>query len=93
MTLAFIIDGAGFGEWIILLAVVLIVFGPRRLPEVARTIGRASAKFHRMAEGFRRELLDLDNEIANAGSKASREADEFFKIDGDEASAEPAIEA
>lgn len=93
MTLAFIFDGAGFGEWIVLLAVALIVFGPRRLPDAARSFGRFYAKFRRASEGFRRQLFELDNEIRRTESTAEKEAKDIFVIEGNEATAKPALEA
>ena len=93
MLLAFIFDSVGFGEWLVLLAVALMVLGPRRLPEAARTFGRFYAKFRRASEGFRRQLFELDNEIRAAESTAEKEAQDLFVIDGDEATAKPAIEA
>lgn len=93
MALAFIFEGAGFGEWIVLLAVALIVFGPRRLPDAARSFGRFYAKFRRASEGFRRQLFELDNEIRRAESTVEKEAKEAFVIQGNEATAKPALEA
>ena len=93
MLLAFIFDSVGFGEWLGLLAVALMVLGPRRLPETARTFGGLYAKFRRASEGFRRQLFELDNEIRAAESTAEKEAQDLFVIDGDEATAKPAIEA
>ena len=73
MTLAFIFDSAGFGEWFVLLAVVLIVVGPKRLPETARKLGQYYAKFRRAAEGFKRQLLDMDTEFTRAAEEAANE--------------------
>ena len=61
--LAFVFDSVGFGEWLVLLAVVLIVVGPRRLPETARTLGRYYSKFRRAADTFRRQILEMDREL------------------------------
>ena len=36
MTLAIVFDSVGAGEWLVLLAVLLIVMGPKRLPSTAR---------------------------------------------------------
>ena len=69
MTLAIIFESVGAGEWLVLLAVVLIVVGPQRLPEVARKLGSYYAKFRQMAEGFRRELLAMERETERAVSK------------------------
>ncbi len=90
--LAFIFESVGFGEWFVLLAVILIVVGPRRLPETARRFGQHYAKFRRAAESFKRQLLDMDTELTRAAAEAERAAEDAFKIDGDEAAAEPAKE-
>lgn len=66
MTLAFLFDSVGFGEWIVLLAVILIVVGPKRLPATARKFGQYYAKFRRAAESFKRQLLDMDSEFGQA---------------------------
>jgi len=43
----------GFQELILILVVALIVFGPRRLPELGRALGRAMREFRRATEEFR----------------------------------------
>ena len=73
MTLALIFDSVGFGEWLVLLAVVLVVVGPKRLPETARTIGRYYARFRRAADAFKRQLLDMDNEFTRAAESVADE--------------------
>ena len=64
--LAIIFDSVGVGEWFVLLAVVLVVVGPKRLPETARKLGSYYAKFRRAAESFKRQLLDMDTEFTKA---------------------------
>lgn len=93
MLLAFIFDCAGVGEWFVLLAVLLVVVGPKRLPGAARRMGRLYAKFSRMAESFKRQLMEMDAEVTRAAADAEREAQDAFRIEGDEASAKPAVEA
>lgn len=66
MLQAFIFESVGFGEWFVLLAVVLVVVGPKRLPSAARTFGQYYSKFRRAAEGFKRQILDMDTEIGQA---------------------------
>jgi len=39
--------GIGMPELIVILVVALVVLGPKRLPDVARTIGKAMAEFRR----------------------------------------------
>jgi len=93
LLLSFIFESAGFGEWFLLLAVVLVVVGPKNLPSAARKFGSYYAKFRRAAEGFKRQLLDMDTELVRAAEDAQREAEEAFKVEGDEATAKPALEA
>ena len=44
----------GTTELLVIAVVALIIFGPRRLPEIGRTIGRGMAEFKRASEDFRR---------------------------------------
>jgi len=46
----------GFPELIVIFVVALLVFGPRRLPELGRSLGRGLAE-------FRRASSDLKNSI------------------------------
>ncbi|NLE65483.1 MAG: twin-arginine translocase TatA/TatE family subunit [Elusimicrobia bacterium] len=41
----------GFGEIIVVLVVVLLVFGARRLPEIGQAIGRAVREFQSAMKG------------------------------------------
>jgi TatA/E family protein of Tat protein translocase len=56
----------GIGGWEILVIffVVLIVFGPKRIPEVARGIGKGMRELRRISTDFQREInlaeVDLD---------------------------------
>ncbi|MGH2685209.1 MAG: Sec-independent protein translocase subunit TatA/TatB [Actinomycetota bacterium] len=51
----------GFGEILVILVLALIIFGPKRLPEMGRTIGRSLKEFRRAATDLRSELeVDLD---------------------------------
>jgi len=80
MLLALIFDSAGAGEWLVLLAVMLIVIGPKRLPSTVRKVGAYYSKFRRAAEGFKRQLLDMDYEMEREIAKAEREIEEATKI-------------
>lgn len=43
----------GFQELILILVLALVVFGPTRLPELGRALGRAMREFRRATEEFR----------------------------------------
>jgi sec-independent protein translocase protein TatB len=89
MALAFIFDGAGFGEWLVLLAVLLVVVGPKNLPSAARSFGRQYAKLKRLADSFRRQIMDMDREIDRVIEDSEIELESAFTMEGDESSVVP----
>ncbi len=55
--------GIGMPELLLILAVALIVLGPKKLPEIARSLGRGLAEFRRTTDDVKREMqaaTDLD---------------------------------
>lgn len=46
--------GLGMGEIILILVIALVVFGPRKLPELGKSLGSAMAQFRRASEDFKR---------------------------------------
>lgn len=68
--LAFIFDSAGLDEWAFLGAILFLLFGPKRLPEIARTIGRTLEKLRRAAEDFRGQLARLDESAPSSKLQA-----------------------
>ncbi len=46
----------------VILVVGLLVLGPKRLPELARSLGRSLAEFRRASTEMRREFLDVAEE-------------------------------
>jgi Tat protein translocase TatB subunit len=59
--------GIGVPELLVILVVALIVLGPKRLPEVAKTLGKGLAE-------FRRATSDLTDELRSAQTTIEREA-------------------
>lgn len=49
----FIFESIGTSELILIGLVALIVFGPRRLPQLARTLGKTMADFRRTTQDFK----------------------------------------
>ncbi len=51
----------GLGELLILLIVVLVLFGPGKLPELGKSLGRAVGEFRKgIKEGFDETKSDSD---------------------------------
>ncbi len=47
----------GISELLVIMAVALIVLGPEKLPELARSLGRGLAEFRRASDDLRRSIL------------------------------------
>ena len=66
----------GSGEIMLIMVVVLLLFGGKKLPELARGLGKGIKDFKDASEGVKREIhrninaIDLDNEM-----KAEEESD------------------
>ena len=55
--------GIGMQEILIILVVALIVIGPKRLPELARTLGKGLAEFRKAADDLQETVrMDLQKE-------------------------------
>ena len=75
--------GIGGNELIIILIFAFLIFGPDKLPEIARTIGRAIAKFrdaqNEVNEVIRQEVYDPAADKDNPFQKATEKAAELNK--------------
>ena len=61
----------GFTEIIVIVLVVLLVFGAKRIPELARALGRASYEFKKAKDTLETE----GRELADAAEKAAERED------------------
>ena len=50
--------GIGLQELLIILVVALLIFGPSKLPEMARSLGRGLAEFRRASSDLRSSVMD-----------------------------------
>jgi Tat protein translocase TatB subunit len=67
--------GIGMPELVVILVVALVVLGPKRLPEVARQIGKAMAEFRRQTSDVMEELQShvmAEDEADRRRAKAPR---------------------
>jgi sec-independent protein translocase protein TatB len=72
----------GFWELVVVMVVALVVVGPERLPQVARTAGLWIGRLRRMAEGVREEIQrELATEDLKKGIKNLKEEGGFDELD------------
>lgn len=62
--------GLGLKEIVVILAVALLVFGPQKLPEIAKTLGKTLGGLRRALDDLKRETnfsnFDLEGEEPKA---------------------------
>ncbi len=51
--------GIGMTELMVIFVIGLLVLGPKRLPELARSLGRTLAEFRRASTDLRQDFLDV----------------------------------
>jgi sec-independent protein translocase protein TatB len=65
--------GIGMPELLVILVVALVVLGPQRLPELARTLGKAMAEFRRQTtdvlDEFHAHVGDDQTPVRKAAAK------------------------
>ena len=63
--------GIGLPELIVIIVAALIILGPDRLPEAARSLGKAVAEVRRTTEPARSAWQELTSEINRVASSAT----------------------
>ena len=65
----------GMGEVIVLFVLALLIFGPKKLPELGKTFGKGMAEFKRasteLKTTFQREMDNIESETKDVKSLAS----------------------
>lgn len=74
--------GLGMPEILMILAIALIVIGPKKLPDLAKTLGRAMGEFKRSAQDFKHSI-DVETSVKDIKDAATDDTDlsEFIKND------------
>jgi len=81
-----------FGVWeiLLLLLVVMLVFGPKRLPEMGRSLGRGMREFKDSVSGLRvDEELDADGDGSPANAVPAVSSNAVAVVAGEHTDAVP----
>lgn len=94
--------GIGMPELLLIVAIALIVIGPKKLPDMARTLGRAMREFKKATNDFK-ESIQLDEDLSDVKKaftglgedikesvSAKKDTDEFKRPDESESAQDPA---
>ncbi len=66
--------GLGMQELLLILAVALLVLGPKKLPEIARALGRATREFRRATDDLKRDFeMDRINDTIHGPANIRQE--------------------
>ncbi len=72
--------GIGFGEVLLIIVVALLIFGPTKIPEISRTIGRVSRNLRKATTDFtsamEREADEIKQPLKDAAADAKRDLTE-----------------
>lgn len=80
--------GLGMPEILLILAIALIVIGPKKLPELAKTLGQALGEFKRSAQDFKKSL-DVDTTLKDVKPPATNLKDVIKEVNEDIGDAQP----
>jgi len=83
----------GMPEILMILVIALIIFGPRKLPELGKSLGQGLAHFRKASEDFKRQWedeVDLEKrrlDTAPAPAPAEQREQSSSQADGDSSNA------
>lgn len=73
----------GVPELIVIFIIALLVFGPKRLPELGRTVGKALTEFRRASNELRNVVEEEVREMERQTNAVKKEAEEALSIPDD----------
>ncbi len=71
--------GIGMPEMIVILVIALIVIGPSKLPEIARSIGKGYGEFSRSMRSVREDFEDITSDFEEERQILKNPIDEIAK--------------
>src|SRR5690242_9430022 len=85
----------GMPEILMIMVIALIIFGPRKLPELGKSLGKGLAQFRKASDDFKRQWedeVDIERRKLDAppAAEAARHAEMAAADYGTAASHEPA---
>ena len=69
----------GIPEIILIVVVVLLLFGAKRIPEHARSLGKAQNEYKKAKDALKEEAEDLQKTVEKAADASARSATEEEK--------------
>lgn len=90
---ALILESLGSTELLFILAIALIFFGPRKLPQLARTMGKGLAEFRKASDDFKRTWeREVALETAHINDAMSLDSDQPSAYQSTDMNNEPTVD-
>lgn len=70
----------GSSEFIVILVLALLLFGPKKLPELARALGKATAEYHKAMREFDKETEEIRKTVNEEFGKGIKEINKIKEI-------------
>lgn len=67
----------GGGELMLIIFAVLLLFGPKKIPEVAQMIGKGVRKFREAQDEFTQHIRDISTQVESEVQSVSKEVTEI----------------
>ncbi len=77
------IMGLGGQEMVLVFLVVLLLFGAKKLPQLARGIGKSAGEFKRARAEFENEITRAESETAKSDEPVAKSKTEDSESDSD----------
>ncbi len=71
--------GISGGEILVILLLVLVLFGPKKIPEIARTIGKGMNEIKKVQRDINAEINRYSREIENPAKQITEDIEGFKK--------------
>jgi TatA/E family protein of Tat protein translocase len=81
--------GIGMPELILILGLALIVLGPKKLPELARALGKGLAEFRRATDELKDEFRNMEREVEDSSPAATAQNEPSLEKPPDSTPANP----
>ena len=79
--------GIGMPELLLILALALIVLGPKKLPELARALGKGMAEFRRATDELKEEFRQMENTVEDSSLQATTKDDSLLAESSEDSTA------
>ena len=73
--------GLGFGELLVIMIIALIFIGPKKLPEIAKGLGKGLREFQNATKGFTEQADQVKREIVDAVQKSDDAPQNTYKVE------------